>query len=948
QCPDGKSQCPDGTTCCQTTTGSYGCCPFTDAVCCTDHLHCCPGGTTCDLEHSVCKSATKETPLWTKLPAVLRDVGFVCVSSVTCPDGRSKCPDETTCCLLSNGSYGCCPLPNAECCSDFVHCCPKGYTCNVEASSCEQKSLVFPWLSQRPLTLVKAPMSRVPVRASDVPCDDTTSCPDGSTCCKTTQGGWACCPSAKAVCCEDHVHCCPEGTTCDVAAGTCDSSTASVPWLKKVPAVSRVPVGARDIPCDDTTSCPDGSTCCKTTQGGWACCPLVPVGARDIPCDDTTSCPDGSTCCKTTQGGWACCPLAKAVCCEDHVHCCPEGTTCDVAAGTCDSSTASVPWLKKVPAVSRVPVGARDIPCDDTTSCPDGSTCCKTTQGGWACCPLAKAVCCEDHVHCCPEGTTCDVAAGTCDSSTASVPWLKKVPAVSRVPVGARDIPCDDTTSCPDGSTCCKTTQGGWACCPLAKAVCCEDHVHCCPEGTTCDVAAGTCDSSTASVPWLKKVPAVSRVPVGARDIPCDDTTSCPDGSTCCKTTQGGWACCPLAKAVCCEDHVHCCPEGTTCDVAAGTCDSSTASVPWLKKVPAVSRVPVGARDIPCDDTTSCPDGSTCCKTTQGGWACCPLAKAVCCEDHVHCCPEGTTCDVAAGTCDSSTASVPWLKKVPAVSRVPVGARDIPCDDTTSCPDGSTCCKTTQGGWACCPLAKAVCCEDHVHCCPEGTTCDVAAGMCDSSTASVPWLKKVPAVSRVPKDEKCDNHTSCPRSTTCCQQSPGKWACCPLPHAVCCEDGEHCCPRGYRCDVTKTSCIKEGQEIPWSRKLKASSTPAGPQDVRCDPQTSCASGTTCCQLPTGKWGCCPLVKAVCCSDHEHCCPQGYRCNIEAGTCEKQGEPFVWLTHTAPLVRVSGLAAQSSQLQRDIKCSDTFQCSDGETCCQITAHSWACCPFPQVC
>jgi hypothetical protein len=28
---------------------------------------------------------------------------------------------------------------------------------------------------------------------------------------------------------------------------------------------------------------------------------------------------------------------------------------------------------------------------------------------------------------------------------------------------------------------------------------------------------------------------------------------------------------------------------------------------------------------------------------------------------------------------------------------------------------------------------------------------------------------------------------------------------------------------------------------------------------------------------TGEYGCCPLPKAVCCTDHEQCCPNGYPC-----------------------------------------------------------------------
>ena len=52
-------------------------------------------------------------------------------SNVVCPDGESQCPDGNTCCKLASGQYGCCPLPEAVCCNDHVHCCPHGYTCDT-------------------------------------------------------------------------------------------------------------------------------------------------------------------------------------------------------------------------------------------------------------------------------------------------------------------------------------------------------------------------------------------------------------------------------------------------------------------------------------------------------------------------------------------------------------------------------------------------------------------------------------------------------------------------------------------------------------------------------------------------------------------------------------------------------------------------------------------------
>ena len=49
--------------------------------------------------------------------------------NTACPDA-STCPGEETCCVLASGEYGCCPFSDATCCSDKLHCCPKGYTCN--------------------------------------------------------------------------------------------------------------------------------------------------------------------------------------------------------------------------------------------------------------------------------------------------------------------------------------------------------------------------------------------------------------------------------------------------------------------------------------------------------------------------------------------------------------------------------------------------------------------------------------------------------------------------------------------------------------------------------------------------------------------------------------------------------------------------------------------------
>jgi len=41
----------------------------------------------------------------------VRNVNRPSSNQVVCPGGHEKCPDQTTCCLMQSGKYGCCPYP---------------------------------------------------------------------------------------------------------------------------------------------------------------------------------------------------------------------------------------------------------------------------------------------------------------------------------------------------------------------------------------------------------------------------------------------------------------------------------------------------------------------------------------------------------------------------------------------------------------------------------------------------------------------------------------------------------------------------------------------------------------------------------------------------------------------------------------------------------------------
>uniref|UniRef100_A0A3B4TWP4 Granulin b n=1 Tax=Seriola dumerili TaxID=41447 RepID=A0A3B4TWP4_SERDU len=939
-CPDG-GMCEDKNTCCKNTVGGYGCCPLPRAECCSDHLHCCYEGTLCDLVHKKCVNKTVSLPWMTRLPAkqfwLVPQQLSERVKAVICPDQESECPDDTTCCQLPDGSWGCCPLAKAVCCEDKRHCCPEGTKCDLVHSKCVSASLEsIPMLEKLPARKRKNNAglygSTAPTVGSVSCPDGKSNCPNGTSCCLSPSGDYNCCFYPDAVCCKDHIHCCPSNTTCDLKLEICRSGQIHVPLRKKIPSMPN-----------------------NSLYGSTA----LPVGSVTCP-GGKTSCPDGTSCCLSPSGDYNCCFYPDAVCCKDHIHCCPSNTTCDLELEICRSGQIHVPLMKKIPSLpndslygSTAPTVGSVLCPDGKSNCPNGTSCCLSPSGDYNCCFYPDAVCCSDHIHCCPSNTTCDLELEICRSGQIHVPLMKKIPSLPN------DIDCPDKKSaCPDETTCCQMANSSYGCCPMPYAVCCSDHIHCCPEGTECDLIHSTCVSTRGDVTMASKIPAAVTEVVAAQSkvgaVPCNDSVACADGSTCCKSLEGEWVCCPLPKAVCCEDHLHCCPHGTVCNLAASTCDDPTGSAvtPWLGKVPIF---PLLTDNSKCNRSTSCPGKSTCCKTASGDWACCPLPQAVCCDDHEHCCPHGTICNLEAETCDDPSGfspSLPWVEKVSALT---AEVLDEKCDKETMCPGGTTCCKKNSGQWACCPLPKAVCCNDQEHCCPKGYKCNVAEQTCDKpGHLSVPWLLKIPALQKQPVSSSapparnmCDAKTSCPKDTTCCfMDRTHKWGCCPLPKAVCCKDGNHCCPSGHTCEPHRSSCSKGPHVIPWFTKVSALTEPGSVSDVKCDDKSSCASGTTCCKLPTGEWGCCPLVKAVCCADHEHCCPQGYTCNMQTGTCEKKKDALV---HTLPQSKVVRSEPRDTEDDTDVPCDSTgeFRCPKQETCCKMSATEWACCPSPRV-
>lgn len=101
----------------------YSC--FTQAVCCSDHVHCCPQGTKCDLQEKKCIGKPAANLGVISMDMIqIQDKGqekphpefllALPTENVKCPDGQSECRTGQTCCKTAAGNYGCCPLPKVR------------------------------------------------------------------------------------------------------------------------------------------------------------------------------------------------------------------------------------------------------------------------------------------------------------------------------------------------------------------------------------------------------------------------------------------------------------------------------------------------------------------------------------------------------------------------------------------------------------------------------------------------------------------------------------------------------------------------------------------------------------------------------------------------------------------------------------------------------------------
>ncbi|XP_068217221.1 progranulin-like isoform X2 [Palaemon carinicauda] len=800
-CPGGRVRCPDFMTCCQLSSDKqFGCCPFPEAKCCADHVHCCPHSMDCDIAHQSCirNGSSVQSNWYVPVDAEIVEPVLPKLKVEDTQEGNgirpfsdaNECPDSTachsrfTCCKMYSGSYGCCPFNNGTCCSDGFHCCPNGLKC-TPSGRCYSAEMnigvnAYPLRDKmmrksfKTKNIVGKPHHQQVSDPGGV-CPDGHPCPEKYTCCKISGKRYGCCPYTDAMCCDDGIHCCPHGTNCNSTLGTCDVQRTFQWSFPSQPL--------------EALQWREASTIDK-------------LQVSDIVCpDEEYHCPSHTTCCLLEGGAYGCCPLERATCCEDKKHCCPYGFQCTV--GGCVKSTKRLPsfiWnvpTEKMPIVVqhvslKTTTNSSSVICPDSYPCPDGNTCCQLESGDYGCCPMEKATCCADKVHCCPHGYRCSDSGCQKESEDFLYPMTINSTKLQRdsehvslkTTTDVSSVICPDDYPCPDGNTCCQVESGEYGCCPMEKATCCADKVHCCPHGYRCSDSGCQKESEDFQYPVTINFTKLQRdskhvsrkTTTNVSSVICPDAYPCPDGNTCCQLESGDYGCCPMEKATCCADKVHCCPHGYRCSDSGCQKESEDFQYPITINSTKLQRdsehvslkTTTNVSSVICPDDYPCPDGNTCCQLEDGDYGCCPMEKATCCADKVHCCPHGYQCSDSGCRKESEDFQYPVTISSTKVHRdsedddtesddthkgMPEVDLHEMCPDQTECPDGATCCEVAEGGYGCCAYEDATCCGDKIHCCPHGYWCSDEG--CDRMLGAMehyaPFLLKVFSTKKTPE-----------------------------------------------------------------------------------------------------------------------------------------------------------------------------------------------------
>ena len=97
-----------------------------------------------------------------------------------------------------------------------------------------------------------------------------------------------------------------------------------------------------------------------------------------------------------------------------------------------------------------------------------------------------------------------------------------------------------------------------------------------------------------------------------------------------------------------------------------------------------------------------------------------------------------------------------------------------------------------------------------------------------------------------------------------------------------------------------------------------------------------------------------VPQAVCCADLVHCCPNGYTCDLTAGTCDRAGLSSLPWSTKLPAKQIGSLPAgkpvesePGKAMEEGRVCSGEAWCKGGGACCEASSGARGCCTLDNV-
>lgn len=250
----------------------------------------------------------------------------------SCPEGYIRCPDDIPSNNIALINY--CKNTGPTCIKDPCSTdeVPNGYW-NLQEQQC-----VCPGDAS---AAKPDPDSAVGQYCANL-CGKNSPCGSRGSCYVANVGG-----TKQALCCS-----CTGGfTNKGDPSCTCSELTGKQPIMGTCEADTDCASGhCCGVKCtwspDHTERICTSGNCCGTdpinSQCGTDTC--VPNSTGPVLCGGTSSCPQDSTCCQTSDGIWQCCPYPNGTCCDDGIHCCPsDHPVCNTKAGYCTKKDGSDP-----------------------------------------------------------------------------------------------------------------------------------------------------------------------------------------------------------------------------------------------------------------------------------------------------------------------------------------------------------------------------------------------------------------------------------------------------------------------------------------------------------------------------------------------------------------------------------------------------------------------------